>query len=342
MKKLSVAIIGAGQIAGGYDQQKINGDQGIYTHAGAYMAHGGYELTSICDVNQDQAAQFQKYWKVEHKVTDIDKLLESYHDVVSVCTPDATHYELVKRLLLSHCCKTVFVEKPLALNLQEIAELLELANANQCHIVVDFQRQYEIYHKQIRSQLAQAMESVLTVNAYYIKGLEHIGVTMIDTLVFLFGLPEAVLTYNRVYNQEIRDYTYEFIFYYSQFNVTVKTVDSEAYHYNYHIFEIDMLLTDQRIVINDNSRQILVRTVTDYAYSGVKVLNDREPLVNDTKYQYSLIDAVDYISQITNSQRNHDVSTPVQSFNTKLLIDAIVKSYINHQKVCLEEKKWKR
>ena len=44
MNSLSVAIIGTGNIAGGYDEKKQGGDIGIYTHAGAYAAHGGFEL----------------------------------------------------------------------------------------------------------------------------------------------------------------------------------------------------------------------------------------------------------------------------------------------------------
>src|SRR5690606_6428811 len=39
---LRVAIVGAGKVAGGYDKDRSDGN--VFSHAGAYRAHGGFDL----------------------------------------------------------------------------------------------------------------------------------------------------------------------------------------------------------------------------------------------------------------------------------------------------------
>jgi hypothetical protein len=190
--------------------------------------------------------------------------------------------------------------------------------------------------------MATGEVSLLAGNAYYIKGLEHIGTTMIDTLTFLCGIPRKVLAFKRVFNREANEYSYEFILFYDDFNITVKTVDRDSSPYNYHIFEIDLLFADRRITINDNSRQMVVRNSTSYAYSGVKVLDDREPCVMQTGYSSSLSAAVDYIHRITTGKTAHTVNTPETSAVNKLIVDAIVSSYEQATPIDIGENPWNR
>ena len=67
------------------------------------------------------------------------------------------------------------------------------------------------------------------------------------------------------------------------------------YRYNYHIFEIDLLFSDKRIIINDNSRLIESKEIVDYSYSGVKVLNDRTTNKIETDYKISFLNIVEYL-----------------------------------------------
>jgi len=338
---LTVAIIGAGQIAGGYDRSRSD-DDGVYTHSGAFLKDGRFILETVADTDAARAEQFREEWRFNSTASSVEEICHGRQDVVSVCTPDANHYQTIRSLIEHRCCKTIFAEKPLALHGEEIAELTALARENGVNIVVNFQRRFDPSHAEIRRLMATGEGKLLAGNAWYIKGLEHIGTTMIDTLTFLCGIPRKVLAFNRVYNREANEYSYEFILFFDGCNITVKTVDRDSSPYNYHIFEIDLLFADRRITINDNSRQMVVRKPTGYAYAGVKVLDDREPRVMATGYSSSMSAAVDYIHQITTGKTAHTVNSPETSAMNKLIVDAIVTSYEQAKPIDIGENPWNR
>ena len=340
---LSVAIIGTGNIAGGYDEKKQGGDTGIYTHAGAYAAHGGFELKTVFDLDKERAEGFCHTWKAGCTAIDLGEIYGSNHDVISICTPDHTHFDIVRNILAAGCCRTIFIEKPLATGLAQIEELIRLAVQNNIQMVVNFQRRNEPVHGEIRDLIASRPGELLSVTGYYMKGVQHIGITMIDTLIYLCGYPSAVQAYNRVLNLEVGDYSYEFILYYPGFTAAVKTTETDNFIYNYHIFEIDMLFTDRRLALLDNSQRVRETPVTGYAYSGVKVLNEREAQYRETGYKFSMKDAVGYIHDITTGKMAHEVNTPQFSYNNMLIIDRIIESFDRGSvKLNFEPGPWKK
>lgn len=343
MGLLSVAIIGTGHIAGGYDEKKLGDDAGIYTHAGAYAAHGGFELKTVSDVDQERAESFRSAWKAGCAVTDPAGIYGGFHDVISVCTPDHTHFGIVRDILAADCCRTVFVEKPLATDAAQIEELIQLAAGRDINLVVNFQRRNEPAHREIRDLIESRPGELLSVSCHYMKGLRHIGVTMIDTLCYLCGHPEAVLAYNRTFNQEAGDYSYEFVLYYPGFTAVVKTTDADRFRYNYHIFEIDLLLTDRRLTLVDISQGLKETPVTGYAYSGVKVMNERESQYRETGYKSSMKDAVGYVHDITTRKASHGINTPQSSWNSLRIINHIAESFERGSvKLHFEQGLWKR
>jgi len=340
-EKLTVAIVGAGQIAGGYDRHKLN-DDGIYTHAGAYVKDGRFQLQTVVDLDIAKAQDFLQEWQVNSATACLEDIYQAYHDVISVCTPDATHYEIITDLIEKQSCRTIFAEKPLALRIDEINALACLAREQNVNLVINFQRQFDPVHAGIQQMLATRMDKLLAVNAFYMKGLEHNGITMIDTLIFLCGVPRAVYAFNRVFNQQVNAYTYEFILFYDTFNITVKTVDTESSVYNYHIFEIDLLLADGRVTLNDNSRQVVSRSIVAFAYSGVNVLNDQKPDHTPTEFKFSMLAAINYIHQITSGMKPHAINTPEMSSVNKIIVDRIILSFDKKTKIEIGDMSWIR
>lgn len=342
MNALSVAIIGAGNIAGGYDEKKLQ-DAGVYSHAGAYRAHGGFKLNTVYDLDMQRAQDFCRVWDVTSTLETLAELYAAHHDVISICTPDKTHFDIVRNILLSGCCTTVFVEKPLAMGIDQVEEIIELADKSGIHVVVNFQRRNELVHREISELIAERPGDLLSVSGHYMKGLRHIGITMIDTLLFLCGYPEAVLTYNRAFNQEAGEYSYEFVLYYPGFTANVKTTDADRWHYNYHLFEIDLLFTDMRKTLVDISQGIRETSVTPYAYSGVKVMNDRAAGVRDTGYKFSMRDAIEYIHAVTIQTKQHIINTPESFYNNILIINKVIESFDRGSvKLNFEPIQWKK
>lgn len=336
-RKLSVAIIGAGKIAGDYDAFKNPGERGIYTHAGAYKKDGRFILQTVFDKDRKKAEKFKKEWGVKNTASGIKDIILTYHDVVSVCTPDPTHFKIISELIKNRSCRTIFAEKPLAFKKTEIKKIEQLSNKNRVNVVVNFQRRFDPVHAGLKGTLNKDLNRILAVNAYYVKGIGHVGTTMIDTLLFLFGVPEKVYAYNRVYNKEAVEYSYEFIMFYRGFNITIKTADNLKRGYCYHIFEIDVLLTNRRLVINDNSRQLEVKALTNYAYGGVRVLNDKISRKETTKYDISMLNEVNYIYAITKGTMRHTVNLPAASLTNKTIMDKVLYSYNKKRTVKIKE-----
>ena len=340
---LSVALIGAGQIAGGYDRSPGEQEErAIYTHAGAYAKNGNFSLRTVCDLDEQRIREFQAHWGFAEGVRDSLDLCRSFHDVISVCTPDATHHAIIKSLLESKCCKCIFVEKPVALTLDHIREIDELSNRSGIAVVVNYQRRFDAVLAGMREKLSSPSMALLAGSGYYIKGLDHIGTTMVDTVAYLLGYPQAVLAYNKTYNRQVNEDTYEFILFYENFNLTIKSVDSREFEYSYHVFELDLLTREGRICFNDNFRQIEIRRPGNYVYVGVRVLDDRHPERVETEYELSMLNAVAYLRDVATGSCPHTVNTLQSAYNNKLIVDRIRQSYSSQSTLEFKRNEWKR
>lgn len=317
-----MAILGAGRIAGGYDSQRLAGDRGVYTHAGAYAGDGRFRLATVCDTAPDRAAAFGNEWGADAWTTEPEEVYSGFHDVVSVCTPDASHFSVIRELLVRRACRTILAEKPLALTDGETEILAALSREQKINLVVNFQRRFDPVHGRVKA-LVHESGGPLAVNCYYIKGLDHIGVTMIDTLSHLLGRPRRVLGYNRVTSQIPGDETCEFVLFFDSFNATVKTVDRGDGAYHYHIFEIDLLLPTCRLILNDNSRTLETRKFGDYAYGGVSVLDDAHPRREQTGYSRAMLGCIDYLYGITAQGQPHTINTAEEYRRTRAVVDAV-------------------
>lgn len=324
---LSLAIIGAGRIAGGYDNDRRVGESGIYSHAGAAKAQGGFGLESVFDPDQAKALAFQRAWNVGRVAGTWREILDGRHDVVSLCTPDPTHYLLLRDLIQAGCCRTIVAEKPLAASSAEIAELRDLAGAKGINLVCNFQRAFEPEHRRLAGRIAGDKSCLLAAGGIYMKGLHHIGVTLIAALISLCGHPEAVLTYRRVWAQGADEPSYDFVLFFGDLAVPIRSVDSSHHRYCYHLFELDLLFSDGRATLVDISQGLRESPVTEYVYSGVKILNEKEATYRQTGYDRSMVGLMDYVYAVTTGMIPHEVNTPESSYAVSLVLDRVVESY---------------
>ncbi len=92
-------------------------------------------LTTICDTNRDSLSRYAKQYPEVNCVEQVqDVLQDDSVTAVSIATPAATHFTLVREALSAG--KDVFVEKPLALRPEEGEELARLADASQRILMV--------------------------------------------------------------------------------------------------------------------------------------------------------------------------------------------------------------
>jgi len=92
-------------------------------HAPLISSVEGLELAAVVERSTDQAAQ--RYPGVATYRSVEDMLQDSKLDLFVVATPNATHFEVAKKII--DAGKTVVVDKPVATTSEQIAELAELA-----------------------------------------------------------------------------------------------------------------------------------------------------------------------------------------------------------------------
>jgi UDP-2-acetamido-3-amino-2,3-dideoxy-glucuronate N-acetyltransferase len=96
----------------------------------------GTNSVSVCDLEESRLSSIESEYmgiKTHRKLDEIIAIGQI--KAVVIATPAETHYEIAKKALLAG--KHVFVEKPLALEIKEGEELIEIAEKNRLILMVD-------------------------------------------------------------------------------------------------------------------------------------------------------------------------------------------------------------
>ena len=112
---LKVAIVGCGKIAD--------------SHASQIGRIAGCAIVGVCDREPLMARQLAERFPIGRWTSDLGELLSATRpDVVHVTTPPASHFEIARTCLEAGC--HVYVEKPLALDVNQTEALVALAAEN--------------------------------------------------------------------------------------------------------------------------------------------------------------------------------------------------------------------
>src|SRR5262249_53567701 len=110
---MRVAIVGCGFVADYYVR--------------TLPAHPEIELIGVMDRDAQRAERFARYYSLS-RYDSLDELLADPRvEIVINLTNPSSHYEVSKRALLAG--KHVYSEKPMAMQLDEANELVELAES---------------------------------------------------------------------------------------------------------------------------------------------------------------------------------------------------------------------
>ncbi len=124
---MRAAVIGAGQIS--------------KQHLGALAICPGVEVVGICDISPVMAEAAADRFGIRSWFTEHQRLLDDARpDVVHILTPPAAHYPLAR-----YCLERgthVVVEKPVAQELNQLAELISLADQRRRYVLEDHNYQF--------------------------------------------------------------------------------------------------------------------------------------------------------------------------------------------------------
>lgn len=265
------AIIGCGKIGSQFaDDPRMQGD--VFTHAEAYVRCPSTQLVAVCDADPERAAACAARWQVAAQFTEVPALLRAAQpDLVSVCTPDATHFAVVSELLAApQPPRAILCEKPLALSVAQGRQLVASAAARGVVLAVMFLRRHARNFQALR-QLLQAGElgTVQAVHGWYTKGVLHNGSHWFDTLRFLAGEVLWVEAWNRC-GDDAADPTLDVLLGLQNGALaSLRACDPGCFT----VFEMDVMGTAGRARITDSGYAIACdRAVASPRYTGYREL----------------------------------------------------------------------
>ena len=128
MRQIEVGIIGTGW-CGGIRAETCARDPAV-------------KAVHVAEIRPERLAEIAAKTAARTAVTDYKELLrnDAIDAIFISATPETTHYPMARDCLLAG--KHVFLEKPLALDLQEADELIELARARRLKFTIGYSQRF--------------------------------------------------------------------------------------------------------------------------------------------------------------------------------------------------------
>jgi predicted dehydrogenase len=324
------AVIGCGKIGSLFaDDPRVHD---IYSHAGAYSACPDTELVAVCDTDEERLKKCGERWDVPGQYTDIRDLLSSEQpDIISICTPDETHFDLIKTAISGSEVKAVFSEKPLALYIDQARELVRLAADHNILLGINYSRRYARNHQHIRDHIISGTLGVIrTVHGYYTKGILHNGTHWLDLARFFLGDIHAVRGFSfqkRGYDDPTLDAIIEFR---SGASGYLHGCDQQEFD----LFEMDIIGTNGRVRIVDFGHLVEYYTIRDNPYySGYRTLvlekTERGGMNNMLLY------AVEDLILCLKGEKEEPLCSGRDGVEAIRIADSVRHSALNHKKITL-------
>jgi predicted dehydrogenase len=267
MKPFKAAIVGCGRIASGFaDDPLMRGD--VFTHAEAYTRCADTTLSAVVDTDADRLDRCAERWSVPGRYQGVDEMLSSAQpDIVSVCTPDETHYAVLRSVLeRGSSVKAVLCEKPLAMSERDAEELVDLARRNGVLVAVNFMRRFAANMRAVRDFIARdGIGRLQAVHGWYTKGVAHNGSHWFDLLRFLTGEVEWVQAFDVLHDTSADPSLDVTLGLRSGAVATLGALDAKSYS----LFEMDILGSRGRLQLLDSCFEVrLFAARPSLRYSG--------------------------------------------------------------------------
>jgi D-xylose 1-dehydrogenase (NADP+, D-xylono-1,5-lactone-forming) len=125
------------------------------THGRACRLVERTELVAICDISPTALNRFGDEYGIARRYTRLDDLLAQEElDIAIVNTWGASHAEISNRLARSRRVRAILVEKPMALNAAECAQMIAVAHEQGVRIVEGLKVLHQTHQATLREILA--------------------------------------------------------------------------------------------------------------------------------------------------------------------------------------------
>lgn len=184
-----VLIVGCGRIAGGFNE----GDEtAVLTHVVAYRRLNA-DIVGCVDVDGEAASRFARRWSIPRAGNDLAAVVhDAMPDVVSLCTPPDARLGPLRLVLGAPTVRSVLVEKPLALTVEEAQQISALAAASGRAVLVNYFRAFDPFYVEVERACRAGEFGRLGMGTalYYGDAMTNAS-HLLERLVAMFGPPSA-------------------------------------------------------------------------------------------------------------------------------------------------------
>ncbi|MFC1814781.1 Gfo/Idh/MocA family protein [Thermodesulfobacteriota bacterium] len=248
-------IIGCGKVAGYYDTGEF---KYVHSHASAYDETKSIEILCCVDINIDNAKRLaNKYNAVDVEKDIIKALNEHKPNVVSVCTPDETHYEIISMILHNDFVpEVILLEKPVCSNMNELDDMISLSQKRNVCIIPNHTGRFDSKYQYIKKLIAKNFfGNLVRGDIFYYSGWKHNGLHVVDILNFIFDTAVAIKTVVRKMPSPYPgDPTLDIVLNIKNDNADIylQSIDENYYQ----LFEFDLKFEKARLRIEDFGNRI--------------------------------------------------------------------------------------
>lgn len=247
-----VLVVGCGNIGAQYD---FNSSE-IQTHVKAWYLNPLTDV-SIFDLNPALAVQVSKEYSCEIVADASVKTLAAF-DVVSICTPTFTHYQLLNDALKAKV-KTIICEKPISNDRNEMLKLKKAYLKGESKILVNYIRRFQPAFIALSAFIKSTLgdEKLTNINIRYQRGFINNCSHAFDLLEFLFQRKidlTNIKMHNKSFDQFEGDPTLSLQAFWGNVNLNVMGLSDVLYSH----FEIDLYFSMYKISITNAGGTILI------------------------------------------------------------------------------------
>ena len=162
-------VIGCGNIGSSFDE--VVGSNAVRTHANAYAKCCDTEIVALCDKDVKRLETASSFFGVKCSYVDHCKALVDVKPlIVSVATPDPTHFSVCLDVIKCPSVRVLIIEKPIATNLFDAEKLSAAAAYHEVIIIVNYSRRFSSAYQRLRKQLrAGRIGSIELVHGIILK-----------------------------------------------------------------------------------------------------------------------------------------------------------------------------
>lgn len=287
------AIVGCGRIGCAFDDDPRRGR--VSTHASAYVRTLGVELVALADIDRTKLEHYGNKFGVPGRYEDYRQMLaHEQPDVLSVCTWNNTHWEIVEKAV-EVGVKAIFCEKPIAESLEAADAMIRRCAEAGVILMVDHQRRFDRFHQEVAAYLHEGhLGPVQQVTCYYTAGVANTGSHLFDLLRFFFGEVQWVQgIYSHSPSPNLHDPNVDGWLKFE--NGTLAAVQACDVH-SYTIFEINILGTLGRLRVMSHGSDAQFEEVRESTrFAGYHELHPATPPVDSSGPREFMLQAVAHL-----------------------------------------------